>query len=153
MTTDVKIIKQLRDETGAGILDIKKALENSGGDISKAHALLMEKGAAKAAKKSAERTTGDGLVYSYIHNRGKVGSMVVVACETDFVAKTDTFGDLCKNIAMQVCTGDYTTVADVLSDDYIKDPSKKISDLVTEAIAKLGEKIELRKFVKYSVND
>lgn len=152
MKANVNDIKKLRDDTGAGVLDIKKALEAAEGNVEKAKKALMEKGAAKAAKKQAERETGDGLVYSYIHNTGKVGSMLLMACETDFVAKTDDFKSLCKNIAMQVATGEYESVEDLLNDDYIRDPSKKVAVLITETIAKLGEKIELVKFVKYSVN-
>ena len=112
----------------------------------------MEKGKAIAAKK-ASRDASDGLVFTYIHAGGKVGSMILMSCETDFVAKTDDFQNLCKEIAMQVCTGDYENVEELLSDEYIRDGSKKISDLITEAIAKLGENMELRKFVKYTVRD
>ena len=151
--SNLENIKKLRDETGAGVLEIKKALEDTKGNYVKAKDILVKKGMARAAKKSAERTASDGLVYAYIHNTGKVGSMVAVACETDFVAKTDQFSELCKDLAMQVCTGDYSNVEELLADEFIKDPKKKISDLVTEAIAKTGEKIEIKKFVKYSIND
>lgn len=147
---DVENIKKLRDLTGAGVLDIKKALEEHGGDFEKAKADLMEKGKARAAKK-ADRKASDGLVYSYIHTGGKVGSMIVMACETDFVAKTPDFQNLCKEVAMQACSGDYETIDELLGDDYIRDDSKKVSDLITETIAKLGENIELKQFVKYSV--
>lgn len=151
MSLNVEDIKKLREETGAGVLDVKQALEDSGGDFEKAKEVLTKKGFDKAAKKS-EREVNDGLVYSYIHGNGKVGSMVLVACETDFVAKTEDFKKLCHEIALQVATSDYDSVEDLLSDEYIKDPSKKISDLVTGAVAKLGENIELKDFARLSVN-
>jgi elongation factor Ts len=143
-------IKKLRELTGAGVLDVKKALDEFGEDFEKVKKDLMEKGKAKAAKK-ADRDASDGLVYSYIHNEGKVGSLILMACETDFVAKTDDFQNLCKEVAMQVCTGDYESVGELLKDDYMRDGEKKVKDLITEAIAKLGENIELREFTKYSV--
>lgn len=149
---NVEDIKKLRELTGAGVLDIKNALSEHDNDFEKAKEELMEKGKAIAAKK-ASRDASDGLVFTYIHAGGKVGSMILISCETDFVAKTDDFQNLCKEIAMQVCTGDYENVEELLSDEYIRDGSKKISDLITEAIAKLGENMELRKFVKYTVRD
>jgi len=147
---NIDAIKKLRIQTGAGVLDIKNALEAAGGDIEQAKKTLFEKGIAKAAKKS-ERTTKDGLVYSYIHGGGKLGSLVLVACETDFVAKTEDFKKLCHELAMQVCTDDYSSVDDVLAAEYIRDSSKKVADLITETVAKLGEKIELKQFVRLSV--
>ena len=150
MTINIDDIKKLREETGAGIVDTKKALEESGGDYDKALDVLKKKGLAKAEKKS-ERAANDGLVYSYIHGNGKVGSMVFVACETDFVAKTDDFKNLCHELALQVCTTEYSDVSEVLEDDYIRDPSKTVELLIKEVIAKLGENIELRDFTRLSV--
>lgn len=147
---DVKKIKELREDTGAGILEVKKALQDHDGDLAKAKEDLLSRASAKAAKK-ADRTAADGLIYAYIHNNGKLGSLVHIACETDFVAKTDDFQTLCKEIAMQVCTQDYENVEELLNDEYMRDSSKTISDLITDAIAKLGEKIELIAFTKYSV--
>ncbi|NMB91915.1 translation elongation factor Ts [candidate division WWE3 bacterium] len=152
MAIDVEKIKKLREETGAGVLEIKSALEETADDYDKAKEILMRKVASKAAKK-ADRTANDGLVYSYIHNGGKVGSMILVSCETDFVAKTEDFKKLCHEVAMQVCTEELNNVEDLLEAEYIRDPSKKIIDLVNEAIAKLGEKIEIVKFVKFSVGE
>lgn len=146
-------IKKLREETGAGVMDAKQTLEKYSGDYEKAKQELVEKGAAKAAKKSAERTTKDGLVHAYIHGTGKVGSIVVIACETDFVAKTDDFKKLCHEVAMQVCADDYNSIDDLLASEYMRDGSKKVSDLVTETIAKVGEKIEIRKIAKFAVNE
>lgn len=152
MELNVKDIKKLREETGAGVLEVKQALEDSGGDYKKAHEELMKKVGSKAAKKS-ERVTKDGLIVSYIHAGGRVGTLVYMACETDFVARTEDFQKLCKEIAMQAATGDYKTVEELLNDEYIRDPSKKISDLINETIAKVGEKIEIRKFIKYGVGE
>lgn len=151
MTIDVNVIKTLREETGAGILDIKTALEKFDGDMTKAREELVKKGMDKAAKKTAERVVKDGLVHSYVHSGGKVGCLVAVACETDFVAKTDEFKALCHDVALQVCSGDYENVEALLADEFIKDPKKKISDLVNETIAKTGEKVEIKQFVKFSV--
>ena len=152
MSNNIEIIKKLRDETGAGILEIKNMLEQVGEDFEKAKEELLKKSAAKAAKKS-DRVAEDGLVYSYIHNSGKVGSLVLLSCETDFVAKTEDFQKLCREIAMQACTEDYEDVEKLLQSEYIRDPSKKILDLVNEATAKVGEKIEIRRFVKFSVGE
>src|SRR3989344_1942478 len=152
MTTDVFEIKKLREETGAGVLEVKQALEEFKGDYGKAKAVLVEKGAVKAAKKS-ERTTKDGLVHAYVHGAGKVGSLVVVACETDFVAKTEDFKKLCHEVAMQVCTDEYQDVETLLEAEYIRDSRKKVKDLITETIAKVGEKIEIKRFVRFAVNE
>lgn len=150
MAIDVDKIKKLKEETGAGVLEIKKMLEECEGDVRKAKEELMKKASDKASKK-ADRDAGDGLVYSYIHNGGKVGSMVLVACETDFVAKTEDFKKLCQEVAMQVCTEDFKDVRELLESEYIRDPNKTILDLVNEATAKLGEKIEVKEFYKLSV--
>ncbi len=152
MAINVEIIKKLRDETGAGILEIRDVLEKTGEDFEKAKEELMKKVASKAAKKS-DRIAEDGLVYSYIHSSGKVGSLVLLSCETDFVARTDDFQKLCKEVAMQICTEDYENVESLLNSEYIRDPSKKISDLVNETIAKVGEKIEIRRFAKFTVGE
>lgn len=152
MSIDMEKIKKLREETGAGILEVKKMLEEVGGDFDKAKEELMKKAISKAEKKSG-RIAEDGLVSSYIHNSGKVGSLVLLACETDFVAKTDDFKNLCKEVAMQVCTEDYEDLEGLLGSEYIRDPSKKIIDLVNETTAKVGEKIEIRKFTKFAVGE
>lgn len=148
--SNIEDIKKLRQETGAGILDVKKALEDFDGDFEKAREVLLEKGKDKAAAKG-NRLTTNGLVYSYIHNGGKSGSMILMACETDFVAKTNDFQNLCKEIAMQACTQKYGSLEELLDDEYIRDESKKVKDLITGAIAKLGENIELKDFIRYSI--
>jgi elongation factor Ts len=101
MSVDAKTVKELRDKTGAGMMDCKSALGESGGDLEKAIDILRTKGLA-AAKKKAGRATKEGLVYSYIHPGGKVGVLVEIACETDFVARTDEFQAFCKDLAMHV---------------------------------------------------
>ncbi|RJR28046.1 translation elongation factor Ts [candidate division WWE3 bacterium] len=150
MSFNINDIKKLREETGAGVLEVKQALENAEGDYEKAKAELMKKVAAKAAKK-ADRVTKDGLVESYIHAGGKVGSLVTLACETDFVAKTDDFKKLAHEVAMQVCTEEFENVDELLNSEYIRDPGKKIKDLIDEVVAKVGEKVEIREFTKFNV--
>jgi len=151
-TINLQDIKKLREETSASIMDVKKALEESGSDFGEAKKLLVEKGKARAAKKSAERTVKDGLVESYIHTTGKVGSLILLSCETDFVAKTDEFKKLAHEISMQAASQDYDSVDELLSDEYIRDPSKKVSDLINETVAKLAEKIVLSKVIRFSIN-
>lgn len=148
---DVTSIKKLREETGAGVLEVKQALEASKGDIESAKKELALKGISKAAKK-ADRVAKDGLVHSYVHMGGKVGSMILVACETDFVAKTEDFIKLCHEIALQACAQEYPDTKSLLEAEYIRDPSKKVKDLITEVTAKVGEKIELKNFVRFAVN-
>lgn len=152
MEINIKDIKMLREETGAGILEVKQAIENSSGNVEKAKEELMKKVGAKAAKK-ADRVTKDGLIYAYTHQGGKVATLVYLACETDFVAKTEDFQKLCKEIAMQAATGNYENTEELLNDEYIRDSSKKITDLINELTAKVGEKIELKKFVKFAVGE
>lgn len=152
MPLNIEEIKKLREETGAAVLDVKQALENHGGDIEKAKAELMKKGLAKAAKK-ADRQTKDGLIHSYVHAGGKVGSMVLIACETDFVARTEDFKKLCHEIALQAATENYESVEQLVNSEYMRDPGKKVSDLVAETIAKVGENIEIKKICRFSVNE
>lgn len=160
-------VKELRDKTGAGIMDSKRALEESEGDIAKAESILNAKGLASAAKK-ADRSTSEGLVVSYIHTGGRVGSMVELNCETDFVARTDDFGILGRNIAMQIAAmnpsyldrasipEDVEDVKDeelLIEQEYIRDSTMKITDLVKESIGKLGENIRIRRFSRFELGD
>lgn len=149
---DTELIKKLREETGAGVMDAKNTLEKYNGDYEQAKAELAAKGLAKADTK-ADRVTKDGLVYAYMHATGKVGSLVSIACETDFVAKTEEFKKLCHEVALQVCTETYADVTALLDAEYIKDDSKKISDLVRETVAKVGEKIEIRGFCRLDIKN
>jgi len=191
----MEMIKELRARTGAGILDCKKALAEVGEDIEKAVDFLREKGLAKAAKK-AGREASEGSVFSYIHTNNKVGTLLELNCETDFVARTDEFKNLGKEISMHIAAASplYVCPDEVPGEDlerekeiykkqaleqgkpehivdkiaegrvqkfyeesclleqaYVRNPDKKIKDLVTEEIAKLGENIIVRRFSRFSI--
>jgi len=148
--TTIDQIKKLRMETGAGVVDTKKALEESDGDSEKAKKLLQERGVAKAAKKT-DREAADGLVATYVHTNGKIASMVELFCETDFVARTEDFKKLAKELAMQVAATNPEDADELLNQEYIRDPKKKIQDLVNEAIAKVGENIRIGKFARFQI--
>jgi len=150
MPTSTDLIKKLRVQTKAGIMECRQALEESGGDIGKAKKWLTKKGLSKAAKK-AERTTKAGLVEAYIHAGGMVGAMVKLTCETDFVARNKEFKKLAHEIAMQVAATNPRDTKVLLKQEYIRDPSKKIGDLVKTAIAKLGENIKVEKVIRFKV--
>jgi len=150
MTVNVELIKQLREQTGAGVMDAKRALEETGGDLEKSAKILMDKGLAKIEKR-ADKSAGEGLVFSYIHSGAKVGSLLMLGCETDFVAKTEEFQKLGKEICMQVATEDYADVQALMDAEYLRDAGKKIKDIIGETVAKLGEKIEIRAYTRYSV--
>ncbi len=152
MSISMEDIKKLREETGAGVMDAKKALEESSGDYAKAKDLINANSVLKAQKK-ADRTAGEGIIVTYVHTGGKVASMVHLSCETDFVAKTEDFKALAYEIAKQVCAIPYEDVQSALNDTYIKDPSIKLAELITQSIGKMGEKIELVKFVRYAVKE
>lgn len=192
-----QLVKELRERTGAGFMDCKRALEECGGDIEEAILILRKKGLAKADKK-AGRETADGLIGSYIHAGGKIGVLVEVNCETDFVARTQEFQDLVKEIAMQIAamSPKYISPEDVppevlerekeilreqvrstgkpeqvlekivegklkkfyeenclLEQPYIRDPNMTVRDLIKQAIAKLGENIRVRRFVRFQLNE
>ena len=150
MKVSVADIKKLRAKTGAGIADCRKALEESGGDFKKAEALLKSRGAEIASKKK-DRATGQGLVETYIHSGGKVGAMVEVNCETDFVAKTDEFKNLAHEVAMQVAAMDPADVEELMKQDYIREAGKTIDQLVKETIAKVGENIVVKRFTRFEL--
>lgn len=143
-------IQAMREKTGLGILDLKKALEASNGDEEGALAYLKEKGI-KVAEKRAERATGQGVVVSYVH-AGRIGALLALNCETDFVALTDDFKDLARDLAMQVASMAPEDVESFLKQDFIKDPSKTIEDLVTAMIAKTGENIRIGKFSRIALS-
>ena len=158
-------VKELRELTGAGMLDCKRALEESGGDLGKAAELLKQKGFAMAAKK-AERATAQGLVQAYIHHDGRLGALVELNCETDFVARTEDFRQLAQHIALQVAGANprYVSAQDVpdgtegdpkeiclLLQPFIRDESLTIQDLVTETIRKTGENIRVRRFARFEL--
>ena len=166
MAISAEDVKALRDLTGAGVMDCKKALEEAGGNVDKAKDILREKGIASAQKR-AGRETLQGLVESYIHAGGRIGVLVEVNCETDFVARTEAFKTLAHDIAMQVA-GVPTTLA-ITEEDlpegaegsieetvlmkqlFIRDSSKTIEALVKDAIAQTGENIQVRRFARYEL--
>ncbi len=135
-------IKKLREETSAGVMDVKKALEEANGNFDKARDLIRERGLAKAAKK-ADRETKEGFIGSYIHTTGKVGAMVSLLCETDFVARNDEFQKLGRELAMQVASMRPENIQELLEQDYIRDPKYKVGDLVKELSGKIGENVQV----------
>src|SRR5688572_8383533 len=147
---DLKTLKKLRDETSASIADCRRALDESGGDYAKALKWLQKRATEIAAKK-ADRETSQGLIEAYIHGGGKVGVLVQLLCETDFVAKTDEFKHLAKEIGMQVAAMNPEDVDALLKQEYIRDGSKTVQDLIKEAIGKIGEKIILKKFDRFEL--
>ena len=197
MTINAKIVKELRDKTGAGMMDCKNALKETKGDLEKAVDHLRKSGIAKAEKKG-ERTAKEGLIFCYIHHGGRLGVLVELNCETDFVAKTDGFSDLAHNLAMQIAatnplsikredidssllerekaifsdqakeSGKPENILDkivegrvekfyaescLLEQQFIKDPERKVVDLLTEAIATLGENIFINRFTRYAIGE
>ena len=140
-------IKKLREQTSAGVLDIKEALDQAKGDVDAALKILKERGASIAAKK-ASRATGQGLIETYTH-MGRVGAMVEVNCETDFVARNTEFKELAHELVLQVASLDSDKLEDLLAMELIKEPSKTVQELITEKIAKLGENIRVRRFCRY----
>ena len=152
MKVDIKLLKKLREETGAGIADCRKALEESDNDYKKAIDWIKKHGIEKAAKKS-DRETSQGLVEAYIHQGGKVGAMIEITCETDFVARTDDFKNLAHELAMQTAAMNPKDADALLKQEYIRDASMKIEDLVKQAIAKLGENIVVKKVARISLGE
>tara|TARA_B100000700_G_scaffold15092_1_gene14855 strand:+ start:579 stop:1193 length:615 start_codon:yes stop_codon:yes gene_type:complete len=197
MSIDATIVKKLREITGAGMMDCKKALVETDGDIDKAVDFLRKSGIAKAEKKG-ERTAKEGLVFSYIHHGGRLGVLLELNCETDFVAKTDGFSDLANNISMQIAatnplsisrdeidqsvldrekeifadqakeSGKPDNIIDkivegrvdkffaescLLEQQYIKDPDRKVLDLITESVATLGENIVVNRFIRFAIGE
>ncbi len=197
MSIDAKTVKALRDKTGAGMMDCKKALIETEGNLEKAIDHLRKTGIAKAEKKG-ERTAKEGLVFSYIHHGGRLGVLVELNCETDFVAKTEGFSDLAHRLAMQIAATNPLSIyredidasvldrekeiftdqakesgkseniiekivegrvekfyaeSCLLEQQFIKDPERKVADLVTGAVATLGENIVVNRFTRYAIGE
>ena len=163
----VELIKSLREQTGAGISDCKQALEDNGGNLEQAMAALRQKGFEQAAKR-ADRETSQGLVEAYIHTGGRVGAMVQLGCETDFVARTEGFRTLAHDIAMQVAAmspvylneedmeeGDDRPAAQVclMQQPFIKDGSRTLADLVRETAAQTGENVRVVNFRRLALGE
>ncbi len=190
-------VKQLREKTGAGMMDCKRALEESGGDMDKAIKLLREKGVSLAAKR-AHKVAAEGVIGAYVHAGSKIGVMVEVNCESDFVARTADFQDFAKNLCLQICSQNpsYVRPEDVpetvldaereiyrkqalaagkpekivdriaegklkkfhetvclLKQPFVRDPDMTIQDYLNDVVAKMGEKIEVRRFVRYVLGE
>ncbi len=143
-------IKKLRDQTGARMMDCKKALEEASGDLDKAVKVVEQAGLARADK-TQDRETSAGLIMSYIHNNGKIGALVELHCETDFVAKNEEFQAMARDIAMQITAMNPENVQELMGQEYIKDPSINIETLVKSLSGKIGEKMEVKRFVRYSL--
>ena len=146
-----QMVKELREMTQAGMMDCKKALVEADGNMDKAIEWLREKGLAAAAKK-AGRIAAEGVVASYITECGKVGVVVEVNCETDFVAKTDNFINFAKNVAKHIAYANPTDVDALLAQKFVDDETKTVTDLVSEATVSIGEKISIRRFARYETN-
>lgn len=147
---DLALLKKLREETSVSVSDCRKALEEAGGDYKKALEIIKSQAAEKAAKK-ADRETGQGLVEAYIHGNGKIGAMVELLCETDFVARTEEFKRLAHEVAMQVAAMNPRDTETLLAQEYIKDFSHTIADLVKQAIQKTGENIVVKRFERFAL--
>ena len=167
MEPQLSEIKELRELTSAGIMDCKSALIEANGDIEKAKTILHEKGLASVAKKSS-RATEEGLVASYIHSGGRIGSIIEVNCETDFVARTDDFKNLAHDLAMQVAAMSPESVYEdedsngaeesnedscLVEQNFIKDQSIKVKDVVNEIAARVGENIRIKRFSRFSIGE
>ena len=197
MSVDAKLVKELREKTGAGMMDCKQALVKSSGDLDKAVDFLRKSGIAKAEKK-VSRVAKEGMVYSYIHQGSRLGVLLEIGCETDFVAKTEGFQELAHNVAMQIAATNpialcreevsqkvidrekeiYTDQAKssgkpdniiekmvegrlnkfyqencLLEQNFIKDPDKKLQDIITETIATLGENITVNRFIRFAIGE
>lgn len=145
MSISMDLIKKLREETGAGVMDAKKALEESSGDMKKAVEWIKKKGINRAEKK-VDRKTGAYYVFSYIHHNGQVGAILKLKCETDFVANTDEFQKLGGELVMQIASMNPGSAEEFLAQDYLRDPSKTIERLIKEAVGKIGENIQVGDF-------
>jgi elongation factor Ts len=197
MEVNAAVVKELREKTGAGIMDCKRALAETGGNLDKAVEYLRQKGLAAAAKK-ADRVASEGAVAAYVHPGGKIGVLVEINCETDFVARTNEFQALVKDMAMQIAAANprflrpeevsaeelekerdiyrrqamdsgkpekvvdriiegkmerfYSEVC-LLEQAFVKDPDRKVADIVNDAIARLGENIQIRRFTRYHLGE
>ena len=147
---DTDKIKQLRDSTGLSLGQIKKALDEAGGDEAKAMELLKAQGLATAEKKSS-REVKEGIIDSYIHANKKLGSMVEIMCETDFVARNSDFQNLAHDIAMHIAASRPGNVEELLAQPFIKDPNITVKEIVNQCIAKVGENIQISRFEIFEI--
>jgi elongation factor Ts len=155
MSISAKDVAELRKATGAGVMDAKQALTDAKGDQAKAAGLLKERGLAKAAKKG-EREAGEGLVHSYIHGDGRIGVLLELRCETDFVARNEEFQGLANDLCLHVAANSPATVEGegedaLLNQPFVKNPDQTVSDVIKGLITKLGENIQVARFVRYEL--
>ena len=167
MKVSIDILKDLREQSGAGIMACRNALAHTEGDIEKAMQLLKEQSILRVEEK-AERTANEGLIEAYIHTGGRIGAMVELNCETDFVARTDDFKELAHNLAMQVAATDPQFIGEedvdegtevepqmacLLCQSYIRDPGLTIRDIINEIVAKVGENIKVARFARFELGE
>lgn len=167
MKISLELVKELREQSGAGIMQCRNALVEAQGNRGKALEFLKEQGLLKA-KEKAERTTAEGLIEAYVHTGGRVGAMVEVNCETDFVARTSEFKKLAHQLAMQIAAMDPQFVSEeevpegadiepqsacLLLQPYIKDPERSVQDIITETIARVGENIKVSRFARFELGN
>jgi len=152
MKINLDQIKELRELTGAGILECQKALESALGNKGKALEILREKGA-EVAEKKKDRATANGLIESYVHLGGRIAAIVELLCETDFVARNQDFKNLAHELAMQVAAMNPKNSEELLEQEYIRDPSKKVRDLLNELIGKIKENIKIGRIVRLELGE
>lgn len=145
-------VKKLREETGAGMMDCKKALDQADGNYEEAKEFVRQRGLAIAEKKS-DRETKEGYIASYVHANSKVAALVEILCETDFVAKNSDFQEMAKNVAMHVVAMNPKTVEALLSEQFVKNPDITVEELVKGVSGKIGEKFVVNRFVRYEVGE
>lgn len=143
-------IQKLREKTGYGVMDVKKALEEAAGDSKKAEVALQERGAVIAAKK-ADRATKSGRIEAYVHGEGKIGVMVEINSETDFVARNEDFAEFVHDIALQIASMNPNDLTELLAQPFIKDPGRTIEQLLYDQVGKIGENLSIRRFVRYEL--
>jgi len=143
-------VKKLREKTGFSVIECKKALEGTGGDEAAAEEVLQKRGAEIAEKKS-ERQTKSGLISSYIHSNQKIGVLLQLDCETDFVAKNESFKELSHNICLHLAAVGAQNNEELLSQPFVMNPEKTIQDLINETVGRLGENIKLNRFVRFDL--
>jgi len=147
---DYAKLKQLREETGVSYALCKKALEETSNNLDEAKKKLISLGATKVTEK-ASRTTSEGGIFAYVHHNRKIASLVELLCETDFVAKNDEFLKLGNEIAMQVASIPAKDVNELLKQEYIRDPSRKVNDLIKEAVLKYGENVKVNRIERWTL--
>lgn len=150
VSPNVSLVKKLRDETGASIMACKKALEEARGDLKKAKAYLAKHSAA-IMEKTAARETRQGIIAGYIHMTKRVGSMVEVRCETDFVANTKEFQNLASELALHVAGMNPKDLPELLTQPYVRDPSRTIQSLISDTTQSVGEHIQVVRFIRYEI--